>query len=144
MIEVRQVTNMEQVMQVVPIEVTLKNNKIINTNAKDFLLFVQNFVLPNPLFRFWIATDDTNKVVGYSIAFMSPTKIFEMDYVSILRIWTCKRGVIERLESVLAEWCRENKITRQQLNMTKDIKAMKAVKRKFKFIPVSVNFERRI
>jgi hypothetical protein len=139
MIEIHRVTSMVEAVKVVPIEVMLKGKGRITTSVKDFLTLVHS-VLNNPLFGFWIAYDD-GKVVGYILALISPIRIFDLDYVSVIRIWAGKSEAAHKLDEVLCEWSRENKINRIRMETKRHLKP---INRKYHFTPVSVTIERRI
>ena len=102
------------------------------------LLFIRS-QLENPLFGIWMAYDDDNNILGYTIGMLSLIPGFHREI--ILRMYTKDSKIKDEFFNILAQWAKEYKIKIQHTTVIKNIKA---ISRKFKFIPISVNMERRI
>lgn len=101
--------------------------------------------LENPLFKFWIAYESEgdikpdDRIVGYCIAIINLMP--GMKAIYILRMYAKEKDLRKEFEKILKTWAKEYKITKEIMTASQNIKAFK---RKYGFIPVSVNLERRI
>ena len=136
--KIEQVTDISQVMEFLPIEQSIfkKGREIFS--PRDMLSFIDS-MLPNPLFRMYSAHDDEGNLVGYCAGIISPYE--GMKKVIVLRVYAKDDEVLKAFENIVKDLAKEHKIKTLTMTMTKHIKA---VQRKYKFVPVSVNLERRI
>jgi len=67
---IERITDIDEVIKCIPFEQEIRNKGRDNTRISKMLLFVRD-QLANPLFGFWIAYDNQDEVIGYSIAVLS-------------------------------------------------------------------------
>jgi hypothetical protein len=90
------------------------------------------------MFGFWIAYDDVGNVIGYTASLLNT--IPGLQRLHILRFYAKDKFIEQQFETILKEWAKPYKIRTAQVSV---IKGVKALQRKFKFVPVSVNMEKR-
>jgi len=135
---IERITDIDEVIKCIPFEQEIRNKGRDNTRISKMLLFVRD-QLTNPLFGFWIAYDNEDEVIGYSIAVLS--LIPSMERIHLLRIYAKQKELKEQFEEILTNWAKEYKIKVAQMTATKHIRAFE---RRYKWKVVSVNMERRI
>jgi len=115
----------------------IRNKGRDDQRESNMLLFVQS-QLENPLFGFFMAYDDEDRVIGYALAIIS---LFPgAERIHLMRIYAKQTNVRIELENILIQWAKQFKVKIAQMTVTKHIKAFR---RKYNFMPVSVNMERR-
>lgn len=135
---VKRVTDMMDIMQIVPIEVRLREKEQSDVPVKDILTFV-NAQLLNPYFSIWIATEN-NRVLAYVITLINA---FNTKEIVILRIWydhhnkEAFRLMVKEMET----WAKSNGVQTERIEINR---GMKAYIKKWNFNPVSVVMKRRI
>ena len=91
------------------------------------------------MFGYWMAYDDKDNVLGYTVAMI--TLIPDVERMHVLRMYAKQKEIEKEFEKVLIEWAKEYKVKIAQMTATRHIKAFE---RRYKFKVVSVNMERRI
>jgi hypothetical protein len=136
--KIQRVHDIEEAMKCVPFEQEIRNKGRDNIRISKMLLFIkEQFV--NPLFGFWIAYDDKEEVLGYTIAMIS--LIPSMERLLVMRMYAKQNDVRDEFIKTLKNWAKEYKVKIAQMTATKHIKVLE---RRYKFKAVSVNLERRI
>jgi N-acetylglutamate synthase-like GNAT family acetyltransferase len=135
--EIRQTTNIGEILRCVPFETEIRDNGRDNSEIKDLLYFLQEYI-ETPVLRMWIAYDD-DKIIGYCVAMVSMAP--GMKGLILLRMYAKQREIREGFEEVLREWAKETGCKKAYMIAHKNIKAFQ---RRYGFKPVSVIMERRI
>jgi hypothetical protein len=138
-VEIRRITDIAEVMRCLPYEREVRKKHRDNSRESQLLLFVQS-QLENPYFGFFIAYNDKNEILGYSVAFVSIIKGLG-NRIHLSRLYAKKKDVFDALCNEMREWIRPLNIKTVQITATGHIKAFQ---RRYKFTPVSVAMERRI
>lgn len=137
-LDIVRVVNLVEVMQIIPFERQIRRKGRDRSREADMLLFIKG-MLGNPLFGLWMAYNERKEMVGYTIALIAMIPGFERE--TILRMYAKDEEVRERLLDILFQWAKAFRIKTQAITVTRNVKA---IHRKYKFVPVSVNMERRI
>lgn len=83
----KRITDMSEMLKLVPIEVKLRNKEKSETKTKEMLEFVQK-MLPNPMFYPVIIYDDTEStILGYMMILVIADKVMDMQAINVLRVW---------------------------------------------------------
>lgn len=135
---VKRVTDMMDIMQIVPIEVRLREKEQSDVPVKDILTFI-NAQLQSPYFAAWIVTDN-DIVLGYVFTLINA---FAQKEMMILRIWyePHHKEAIKMLIEAMTQWVTEHKVKKVRIEIKRGLKAFQ---KKWKFYPVSVIMERRV
>jgi hypothetical protein len=138
---VKRITDMADIMNIIPIEVRLRVKEKTNVPVKDILAFL-NVQLPNPLFAVWMVADGED-IAGYVFTLINTFSSSSNREMMILRIWydQHKKEAIRLLVEVMREWVKENKIKNVRIEVKKGLRAFQ---KKWGFKPVSVIMERRV
>jgi len=127
-----------------PFETEIRRRGRDRTRLQKMLLFIAS-QLENPMLGVWIAYDSEEEkkpddnILGYCIGMVNLLPGFESLY--IYRMYAKDKEIREEFDKILRKWGKENKIKKQTITVTKNVKAFR---RKHNFSPVSVNMERRI
>lgn len=138
--EIKRTTDIQEVLKCLPFEREVRNKGRDNTRESKALLFIQS-QLYNPLFGVWIAYDDNENVAGYAIAVMNLMPGDET--LHVIRIYAKQRDLLDAFWDIARQWAKEFKVKTFSLTAKKG-KHVRAFQRRFGFVPVSVNMERRI
>ena len=136
--KIERTIDMEVILKCLPFEREIRNKGRDTTRESKMLMFVQS-QLQNPLFGFWVAYNDEEEIVGYTVAMAS--LVPSMEKLHLMRMYAKTTELKEALLEVLHEWAKALKIKTESITVRKHIKAFQ---RRYKFKTVSVNMERRI
>lgn len=133
---VKQLTDMSDILKLVPIEVALRAKEKTDVPIKDVLTFIQH-QLSNPYFGIWGVFDD-DKMLGYVSAYANI--VGSTREVYIWRIWhdPHHNEVMPVLHNVLKEFGKMTKAKKARIEVTR---GMKALERKWGWKPKSVIME---
>jgi hypothetical protein len=95
-------------------------------------------MLPTPIYGFWMAYDNNNNVIGYVSAMLNTLPGFKR--LHLFRIYAKQKEIFNAFENILKEWAKPHNIKIAQMTCKNHIKAFQ---RKYGYVPVSVNLERR-
>jgi len=137
-IRIERISDISEVMKCLPFERTIRKKKRDITRESDMLLFVQSNLL-SPLFGFFIAYNGEDEIIGYLVGYLSLFPGFER--MQLLRLYMKEPWLEQEFKKVVDEWVKPFKIKIVQITVSKNVKA---IQRKHKFIPVSINMERRL
>ena len=135
---IERTTNIQEVLKCVPFEMEIIKKGRDSSRIKDRLLFVKS-QLGNPAFGHWMAYDEEDNVIGYTLAMLS--LVPGMERLHLLRMWAPKKELKETFCEILETWAKDNHVKTAQITTTKNIKVLK---RKYGFVVDSVNMVRRI
>jgi len=135
---IEQTTDIQEILKCVPFENEIIKKGRDSSRIKDRLLFVQS-QLGNPAFGYWMAYDDEDNVIGYTLAMLSIVP--GMERLHLLRMYAPEAELREAFSEILRTWAKENHVKFAQITTTKNIKVLK---RKYGFVVDSVNLVRRI
>ena len=135
---IERINDLAEILKCLPFEREIRVKGRDNTRESDMLLFIRS-QLDNPLFGVWFSYNGGGDINGYMIGMLSLIPGFHREI--ILRMYTKDSKIKDEFFNILAQWAKEYKIKIQHTTVIKNIKA---ILRKFKFKPVSVNMERRI
>jgi hypothetical protein len=137
---VKRVTDIAEVLRIVPIEVKLRQKEKSDIAIKDVLTFVQGQLQSNPYFGIWIV-EDGEDVAGYVGLFINV--IGRQKSLYIWRIWhdPHRPEVMLMLQDIIAECASNTKTDKIRIEVTR---GMKAFNRKWGFKPISTIMERRV
>jgi len=135
---IEQTADMQEVLKCVPFENEIIRKGRDSSRIKDRLLFV-NSQLGNPAFGYWIAYDDEDNIIGYTLAMLS--LVPGMERLHLLRMYAPQAEIKDAFSDILRTWAKENRVKFAQITTTKNIKVLK---RKYGFVVDSVNMVRRI
>jgi len=138
-VEIKRITDIQEVLRCLPFEREIRKKGRDTSRESQLLLFVQS-QLGNPYFGFFIAYDDDNEILGYTVAFISLVKGLG-NRIHLSRLYAKKNDVFEALTNTLREWIKPYNVKIAQITAVGHIKA---IQRRYKFTPVSVCMERRI
>ena len=128
-----------EILKCLPYEREIRKKGRDNSRESQLLLFVQS-QLENPMFGFFIAYDEKDEILGYTVAMISVLSGLGK-HIHLLRIYAKQREVLNALTDTLKEWIKPLNIKTVQITATNHIRAFQ---RRYKFVPVSVSMERRI
>ena len=131
------VTDLDEIMQCLPFEREIRKKGRDRMREADMILFVQS-QLGNPFFAFLIAYDEDNNFIGYAIGILNLIPGCKRLYIA--RMYAKDKDVRIGLEKTLVDWAKLHKVNLAQITVCKNIKAYK---RLYGYVPVSVNMERR-
>jgi hypothetical protein len=134
---VKRVTDISEVLKIVPIETRLRAKEHSEVPIKDMLTFV-NMQLSSSLFAIWMVLDG-EAVAGYACTLINPISRDMM----IWRIWydQHKKEAMKLLESAILQWGKEYKTRTLRVEVVRGIRALQKT---WGFKPRSVIMERRI
>ena len=135
---IERTTDMKEILKCVPYEYEISEKGRDRSRIRDRLLYLDSQI-NNPYLGFWIAYDDNNEVLGYTLA--SIVLIPGMERLYLLRMYAPTIEAREAFENILKDWAKEHKIKFAQIAVAKGVKALQ---RKYGFKPDSVNMIRRI
>ena len=135
---IERTNDLAEVLKCLPFEREIRVKGRDRMRESDMLLFIRS-QLDNPMFGYWISYDDNSEVNGYAIALLNLLPGVQREF--IIRMYAKDSKIRDEFFSILAQWAKMFKVKIQQTTVHKNIKA---ISRKFKFVPVSVNMERRI
>jgi hypothetical protein len=134
---IERVTDIQEIMKCLPFEREIRNKGREEIRESEMLLFIQSQIL-NPLFGYFMAYDDEENVIGYIVAMLSLIPGYKR--LHLLRIYAKKKEIMEGFEKILIEWAKPYKIRIASVTTKKHTKFYI---RKYNYVPVSVNLERR-
>jgi hypothetical protein len=134
---VKRVTDMAEVLKIVPIETRLREKEHSQVPVKDILSFV-NMQINSPLFAIWMVLDGET-VRGYACTLINPISHSMM----IWRIWydQHKKEAMTLLKEAILQWGKSYKVKILRIEV---IRGLKALQRTWGFNPKSVIMERRV
>ena len=135
---IERINDLAEILRCMPFEREIRVKGRDRMRESDMLLFIRS-QLDNPMFGYWMSYDENNEVNGYTIALLNLIPGIQREF--IIRMYAKDSKIRDEFFSILAQWAKANKVKVQHTTVHKNIKA---ISRKFKFIPVSVNMERRI
>lgn len=141
---IQQTRELQDVLRCLPFESEVKKKGRDRSKLKNMLAYITS-QLANPLFRIWIAYDSEenigpdDNILGYCIAFINIMP--GMKGIYLYRMYAKDSDIRKEFEKILRAWAKEYKVTKVMMTIYKNVRA---IKRKYGFIPVSVNMERRI
>jgi len=133
--------NLQEMMQCVPIENTMRKKEKELMPLKDFLLFLALHA-ENPNLAMWFVYDEKKEIIGYTVAML--ISMPGIQNIWIIRAWYdhhFKELPKIFMKKTLRKWARENNIKKFSITINRGIKAYQ---RTWGFKVVSVNMERRI
>ena len=136
--KIERINDLAEILKCLPFEREIRIKGRDKTRESDMLLFIKS-QLDNPLFGVWFSYDEKEDINGYMIGMLSLIPGFHREI--ILRMYTKDSKIKDEFFNILSQWAKEYKIKIQHTTVIKNIKA---ISRKYKFLPVSVNMERRI
>ena len=136
--KIERTTDMQEILKCIPFEHRVTEKGRDRSRIKDRLLYL-NAQIDNPYLGFWIAYDDNNEVLGYTLA--SLVLIPGMERLHLLRMYAPTPEIRDAFENILRGWAKEHKVKFVQIAAAKGVKALQ---RKYGFKPDSVNMVRRI
>ena len=137
--EIRRITDIQEVLRCLPFEREVRKKGRDKSRESQLLLFIQSYI-ESPYFGFFIAYDEDNEILGYSVAFISIIAGIG-NRMHLSRLYAKKKEVFDALTDSMREWIKPYNIKTVQITAYKHIKA---IQRRYKFKPVSVIMERRI
>ncbi len=137
---IKKVTNISEVLRLVPIEVRLREKEKSDVPVKDILTFIQQQLQINPYFGIWIVEED-DEVVGYVGLFANI--VGGTRDVYMWRIWyePHRHEVIKILYDIVVAYAEEVKAKKVRIEVTRGVKALE---RSWGFKPVATIMERRV
>ncbi len=135
---IERTTDIQEVMKCLPFENEIRRKHRDSTKISDMILFISD-MLDNPMFGMWIAYDDEDLILGYIISMI--VLVPGMQRLHILRMNAKTKTLRIEFENILRKWAKEYNVKIAIMTTKTHIKALK---RGFGFVPVSVNMERRI
>lgn len=143
---VKRITEMADVLRVVPIEVKLREKEKTGTGTNEFLTFVQSQLL-NPFFYFIQVFEDNSEsnLVGYIVVLVIPIKIMGLQQVNIMRVYYDpkyrKTGILKTLWNTVDVIAKYHKIKKIRIEVTR---GERAIARKHGFKKYATVMERRV
>lgn len=143
---IKRVTDIEDVLRIVPIEVKLRAKEKTSVKTNELLTFVQS-QLTNPLFYFiCVFEDETEKdLVGYIVLLAVPYNIMDMKSVNVLRVYYDPKyrhtNIKEIGWKIIEEVGRVNHIKKVRIEASRGVRAYE---RTWGFKPVRTVLERRL
>lgn len=137
--EIKRVTDIQEILKCLPFEREIRKKGRDHIRESQMLLFIQNYI-DSQFFTFLIAYDDENNILGYAVAYVTIMAGIG-NKLHLSRLHAKRKGVFEALTDVLRQWAKEFNCKTVQISATKHIKA---IQRRYKFIPKYVTLERRI
>lgn len=134
---IERTNDIAEIFKCLPFEREIRKKGRDSTRESDMILFVKS-QLENPLFGFWMAYDDSNNIVGYISAII--TLMPGMERLHLLRIYAKQKNLFQQFENILKDWAKQYKVKIAQMTTKKHIKVFQ---RKYGYVPVSINLERR-
>jgi hypothetical protein len=137
---IKRTKDLQEVMKCIPFETEIRKRGRDKTRLQKMLISIAA-QLESPYFGFWIAyeSEEDDTVLGYCIAFINLVPGVEGQY--IYRMYARTKEVRQEFEALLKKWGKENKVKKQLITVSKNIKAFQ---RRHGFMAVSVNMERRL
>lgn len=135
---IERVTNLADVMQCLPFEREIRKKGRDRSREADMLMFIKS-QLENPFFGIWMAYNEKREMVGYTMATLILIPGFERQ--AVLRMVAHDKEVQKMLWEILYQWGKAFRVKIQSISAHRNIKA---ITRKYHFLPVSVVMERRI
>lgn len=143
---IKRITEIEDVLRIVPIEVKLREKEKAHVKTKELLTFVQG-QLTNPLFYLvFVYEDETEQnLAGYMALLAIPYNLMDMKSISILRVYydpkykhTDIKDVLWRIIEEVAKIYHIKKV-RGEVS-----RGAKVFQRKYKFKMIKTVLERRL
>lgn len=137
---VKRLTDMADILKLVPIEVRLREKEKTEVPTKDMLTLIQS-QLPNPLFGIWGVFNGNEQVLGYVSAYVNVIGTTKDMY--IWRIWhdPKHKEVMNILQNILKEFAMATRTKKVKIEVTR---GMKAFNKKWGFKPKSIIMEREV
>jgi hypothetical protein len=137
---IERVTDLQEIMRCLPFEREVRKKGRDKTRESDMLLFIQSQV-NNPILGIWIAYDDDNNIQGYFIAILG---VFPgQERVHLLRVVAKDRELRSEFEQIAKDWGKPYRAKIMTMTVSNG-RMVKAIKKGYGFMPVSVNLERRM
>jgi len=136
-IKISRITEIAEVLKCLPFEREIRKKGRDDTRESKMLLFIESQIA-NPCFGFWMAYDE-GQIKGYSSAILSFVPGVERAH--LLRIYAKSREVRDLLEKTMIDWAKSYNMKIVQMTVINNVKALQ---RRYGFLPVSVNMERRL
>jgi N-acetylglutamate synthase-like GNAT family acetyltransferase len=147
--EIREVTDIGEIMKIVPIEVELLRGETIGMSLRDKLTWIDGELNGKQLYTKYefkvFMIYEGEKLVGYAIAALTKSKIKYLSEIRIYRVWHEKKNkeIAELFMKRIEEWARENKI--DKIRSEADKPSMKRLlKSKYGFKVISTNMEKEV
>jgi hypothetical protein len=137
---IERITDISEILKCLPFEREIRKKGRDVMREADMLLFIESQI-NNPLFGFWISYDEEGKINGYVVAMISP--FTGMERLILMRIYAKDKSILNAFIDIGKQWAKQYKIKKMTMTVSQG-KDMKAFKRAYQFIPVSINMERRI
>ena len=148
MMETRQITDMQEIMKLLPIEqeIMKKEPETGKMSLRDKLLWLDCLVNKKPFVEFndggimgWY---DGDKLIGYMILSATKAKIKYFDTLRIYRVWHDPNyDISNEMENYMVSLAKSLKIHSITSEANRRIRAFQ---RKYQMQPVSVNMERKV
>lgn len=143
MFTVKRLFDMNEVLQLVPIECRLREKEKTPVRTNEFLAFVQS-ALQNELF-YLVGIYDGENIAGYLAALVIPINLMDMKSVNILRVWYDHRYRKTEIRDlgwqIITEIAKIHGVKKVRFEARRGIKAYE---RTWKFKAISTVMERRI
>jgi hypothetical protein len=143
---VKRITDISDMMKLVPIEVQLRNKHHSSVKTRDLLEFVEK-MLPNQLFYPVVIYEDETeqKPIGYIVILVIPNKLMDMRCVSVLRVWYDPhykdQGIVELGWNIMKTICKQHNIDKIRIEVSR---GAKAYHKAWGFEPIATVMERRV
>jgi hypothetical protein len=143
---VKRVTDISDIIKLVPIEVQLRKKHHSLVKTRDLLEFIEK-MLPNPLFYPVVVYEDETEqhIIGYIIILVIPNKLMDMQCVSVLRVWYDPhykdQGIVDVGWKIMKTICKQHNIDRIRIEVSRGSKAYHRV---WGFEPIATVMERRV
>jgi hypothetical protein len=137
---IKRVTEMAEVLKLVPIEIKLREKEKSEVPTKDILAFVQGQLQTNPYFGMWIVEDE-DIVLGYVGLFLNV--VGGIRDLHIWRVWHDPHHpeVMDVLYKTVTDCAKNARARTMKIDITR---GAKAYEKKWGFKPVSTIMERRL
>lgn len=143
MFTVKRLFDMNEVLQLVPIECRLREKEKTPVRTNEFLAFVQS-ALQNELF-YLVGIYDGENIAGYLAALVIPINLMDMKSINILRVWydhKYRKTEIKDLGwQIITEIAKIHGIKKVRIDVRRGIRAYEKT---WKFKAISTVMERRI
>jgi len=142
---IKRITDMSEVLKLVPIEVKLRAKEKSEIRTKDLLEFVQKMITNPHFYVIAIYDDAEDKVIGYMVMLAVTANIMNMKCIEIYRVWYDhtyrKSGVRELGWDAVKMIAEAYKIHKVRFTTRKHVKAFEKA---WGFEPIATVMERRI
>ena len=146
--EIREVTDINEIMQIIPLEIDTMKDEPQGMPLRDRLTWIEGELNGKQIYtkyEFKVFMIYENKLIGYAVAALSKAKIKYFSEIRIFRVWhdNSNPEIGKKFMDFIHNWAKENKINKIRIEVNKP-NLERLFRMKYGFKTISTNMEKEV